>query len=388
MKKFLVLTLMMLLGMSLMASDVMISGETMFKFWSDLDEEYLQDGDVEVIFKADVDDYNSILIDLEATGAGPDIVVDEGRFTTEVGKYAGLEDMGVSITVMWGYMEYENAQLASVTEYGKEEVWDFDAEDWAVNIDVGIMDTVHIEYAVSPNPADLSMIVGVYGGVDPVNVEVYYTRERQDGELNDLELADALALGIPEVAAGVGDEDFNGSIGVGANFAMDVMPGMFGFELGANFYYALSEDIETDEDEPGVKYAWGVGLATDILEMAYVDIGAAGWEDAIFAIAFAALGINYQDLVGVDLGVGLTIDPDYWEEVLDEVDVSVWTQVGAAKFRIGWLMHADQSGSVADAFDGAKFGNFFSGLRCPDADLCNPADIENGVVYFEGDLDY
>ena len=380
MKKFLVLTIMMLLGMSLMASDITFSGETMYKFWSDLDENYFQDGDVEFIIKATVDDYNSVVVDLEADGAA-NVVVDDGYFTSEIGKYAGLEDMGVSITVNWGFFEWQNAQLASVTEYGKEEVWDFDSTDWAVNVDVGIMDTVHIEYAVSPDPADLRMIAGIYGGVDPIMIEVYYTRDAQDGSL---EAAAPVAASL----GGSGDEDFNGSIGVGANFAMDVMPGTFGFELGANFYYSLNEDYETDEGEPGVKYAWGVGIATDVMDMAYVDLGVAGWEDAMLAVVFAALGINYQDMVGVDAGIGLTPDTDYWEEVLDEVDISVWTKVGAAKFRIGWLMHADQLGGGYDAVDGAKFGNFFGGLMCPDADECNPAETENGVIYLEGDLDY
>jgi hypothetical protein len=348
-----------------MASDVTIGGEVMYKWWTDADSEYLGDTDAELLVTAVVDDYNTAKLDWEAVNDADTLQIDESYFTTEWGKYLGTEDMGVTITTYWGYNEWMNAQYGEVTEYGDEEAFDFDDEAWSANIDVGIMDVVHVEYAISPNPAGVAnSLVGVYGGMDPIHVEVYYSREEALYE--------------------------DGEIGVAVNFAMDIMPGMFGLEVGASFVYDLDEDVEAADDyATPPKYALGVGIATDIMDgTAYVDLGFYGTDENIFSVAFAAVGANYEGMVGVDLGVGLTLNDDIWDEVLDEIDVYVWTKIGAAKFGVGYLLHADQTGNpLAVAFFDPN-GNFFGGLNCPDADLCNPATVENGVIYFSGELDF
>ena len=355
---FLTMTALLVCSLSAMASDVTVGGEVMYLFYTDIDSVYLGDEDAELLVTAVVDDYNSAKLDWEHDGTGGDgLAIDEAYFTTEWGKYLGLEDMGVTITTIWGYNEYQNAQYHDVTEYGEEEVWDFDSESWMVNIDVGIMDMVHIEYAVTPDPAvDANTMFGVYGGVDPIHVEVYVMRE---GEL--FEKAD---------------------VGVALNFAMDIAPGMFGLEVGVGFLYDLDEDKEAADDYvTGRKYQLGVGIATDIMDgTAYLDLGFRGHDENIFAVAFAALGANYNGIVGVDLGVGLTLNEDEWAETLDEIDAYVWTKVGAAKFGVGYVTHADQGGGVGS--------NNFGGLNCSDADLCDPAAIENGIVYFSGELDF
>jgi hypothetical protein len=363
MKRVLFLTLVALLvsSLSVMASDVTFSGETMLTFWTDMETEYLEDGDAELIVTAVVDDYNTAKLDIEAghenvaddLRTGDALQIDEAYFTTEWGKYLGTEDMGITITTYWGYNEWMNAQTGEITEYGEEEVYDFDDENWSVNIDVGIMDVVHIEYAVSPDPADLNTIIGLYGGMDPIHAEVYFARE--------------------------GEEYDKGELGLAVAFGMDIMPGMFGLEVAASFLYDIDSDIDVDADDGILKYAYGVGVATDIMDgTAYVDLGVLGWDDSMLFIAFAAVGVNYEDMVGFDVGVGLTLDSDFYDEVFDELDLYVWTKAGAAKFGVGYLRHADQG----------AIGNYFSGLRCPDADLCDPAVVENGVVYFSGELDF
>jgi hypothetical protein len=387
MKKILVLTLMMLLGMYVMASDVTISGETLLEFYFDYDggdSVYIQNGDVEVIVKAVVDDYNTAQVDMEAANTD-NVVIDEGFFTSEVGKYAGLEDMGVSLTVRFGYEEWMNPQIASVTAHGDDEAYDFDDEIWGFDIVLGIMDMVDVMVALGPDPAEKFLIAGVTATIDPVQAQLFYTREAQDGEIE----VDSSAALVGVDPSGVGDPDYEGSIGAAIVFGMDVMPGMFAFDLAASFYYSLNTDIETGDDEPGIKYSYGVGLATDIMEMLYIDAGVRGWEDAMLAAVFIAGGIDYQGLVGVDLGLVLTLDEDWFPETFDEFDGSVWAKVGAAKFRIGFLFHGDQTGGGYDLFDGAtESGNFSDGLNCPDADLCTPVDAEGGVIYISGELDF
>ncbi len=346
MKKILVLTMMVMLvaSMSVMASDVTVSGETLFEWYQDMDTIYEGNGDGELKATAVVDDYNTSIVLIEAVAG--DMMLKDAYFTTALGKYFGVEDMGVTITLNWGIWEWANAEYAKITGYENEAVWDAKARNWAFNVDVGIMDIVNIEAAMAPEPGVSEMMIGAYGGMDPVHVEVYYTQE-----------GNALDMGI---------------VGIGANFAMDIMPDMYAFELGLAFKYNMDSDA-LDGDQ----YALGFGLVNTIMEMVYVNIGIAGTDDAILGLLWFELGVDYESMVGVDVGVGMIMDDSLAPETLDEVDFSVWTKVGAAKFRIGYVMVTEDNGLTG----------YYEGLNAPgDADF-DPA-ISGGCVYFSGDLDF
>ena len=355
MKKILVLTVMLMLvaSMSVMAADdVTITGEVHYDWLSDMDTQYAYDSDAELVITAVVDEFNTAVVDFDYAQDSPastsNIQLDKAYFTTAIGKFAGLEDMGVTITTVWGWQEWANAEYAKITGYEEEAVWDAKAENWQVNIDVGIMDMVHIEAAFMPaDDVDNELMFGAYGGVDPIHVEVYYSQE-----------------GAKELGEGI--------VGVGANFGMDVMPGMFAFELGLAFGYNMLSDAPDYE-----QYALGVGLATTIMEMAYLNVGFAGNDQTIFSLLWFELGAAYEDMVGADLGVGMTMDDDFFSEVMDELDVSVWVAVGKAKFRVGYVMHAEQDLGV----------NYYEGLNAP-ADAAFDPTVSSGVVYFSGDLDF
>jgi hypothetical protein len=389
MKKTLVLALMVLVvaSMSVMAGDLTVSGEALYEFYHDFDSVYGYNGDGEIQVLMVVDDFNTAKVMFEYTENGDDgtggagtagasgnvINLDEANFTTALGKYLGLEEMGVTVTLIWGYQEWNNAEYSKVTIYEDEETWDANDENWGIDLDVGIMDMVHVEAAFMPEPEQHEMMFGVYGGVDPVHVEVYYDRN-----------------GAMELEGGL--------IGLGVNFAMDVMPGMFAFELGVGFAYYLDPDVEADDDIPppavcgpleditGIagttKYDLGVGLHMDIMDMLYAEVGFRGTDDSIFMVMWFAVGGGYEGIVGVDIGVGLTMDDDYWEDVMDEVDISVWTNVGAAKFRVGYLLHAVQWDIPGTPT------NYFMALKAPNDGNYDPTAAENGVVYFAGELDY
>jgi hypothetical protein len=368
MKKFLVLTLMLLLGMSVMASDVTISGETLFEWFQDFEAEYQYNADAELVVKAVVDDYNTANVDFDyaqdAAGTASMITLDRAYFVTAIGKYAGLEEMGVTIDLTWGYNEYDNESYAQITQYEIEDIWEAKYEEWGFGVDVGVMDMVHFEVTMAPQPNNnngengaLETTIGAYGGMDPVWVEVYYDR------------------------GGGGFEQ--GDIGFTALFGMDVMPGMFAFKVQASFAYNLDEEVEADDGLYANfgsydKYGWSAAVATDIMEMAYVDVGVIGVDDSMFMLLFFNAGIGYMDMVGVDLGVGIVLDDELVEEAIDEIEASVWTKVGAAKFRIGFERHADQKGGP----------NVYKGVYTPSDGDYDYTGVENGVIFISGELDY
>ena len=364
MKKILVLTMMVLLvtSMSVMASDLTISGENLFEWFGDLATEYQYNGDAELVVKAVVDDYNTGNLDIDyaqdATGTASMITLDRGYFTTALGKYVGLEEMGVTIELTWGYNEFDDPSYAQIDGYELADIWEAKYEDWGVGVDVGIMDVVHVEITSAPMPGANETTFGLYGGMDPVWVSVYYDRG------GDVDLA-------------------NGNIGFTALFGMDVMPGMFAFKVQGSFLYEMNADVEADDSlYTTIKYAWSAAVATDIMEMAYVDVSVAGTDDSMFAFLWFNVGAAYMDMVGADIGVGMTLDDEMFPDVLDEFEASVWTKVGAAKFRFGYLMHAKQYDVAGTPT------NYYKGVYAPSDGDYDPTVAENGVIFISGDLDW
>ncbi len=353
MKKILVLTMMVLLvaSMSVMASDVTITGQVEYSWFQDFGAVYDYNGDAELNFNAVVDDFNTARLEIDyAQDIGPastnKIQLDKAYITTAIGKYAGLEDMGVSITSKWGWYEWGAKDYAKITGYENEQVFDDNYENWEVNFDVGIMDMVHVVAGFAPEPDVHSNMFGAYGGMDPIHVEAYYLRE---------------------------DEGFDkADIGIGANFGMDIMPGMYAFEVGLSFDYNL------DTDAPdGQVWALGAALCNTIMDMVYLNVGMAGNDDSIFVLLWFEAGADYEGMIGADLGVGMVMDDTYAPETLDEVDVSVWTKVGAATYRLGYCMVTEDNGITG----------YYEGLNCP-ADADFDPSAASGVVYFSGVLDF
>jgi hypothetical protein len=350
-----------------MASDVTISGETLFEWFGDFGAEYQYNADAELVVKAVVDDYNTANVDFDyaqdAMGTASMITLDRGYFVTAVGKYAGVEEMGVTIDLTWGYNEFDNESYAQITVYEIADIWEAKYEAWGVGVDVGVMDMVHFEFTSAPMPGINQTTFGAYGGMDPVWVEVYYDRN-----------------GSADLA--------KGDIGFTALFGMDVMPGTFAFEVQASFAYNMDEDVDADDDiymNVGSydKYGWSAAVATTIMEMAYVDVGVIGVDDSMFMLLFFNLGASYQDMVGVDVGVGMILDDEILPEMLDEIEASVWTKVGAAKFRLGYLFHADQGDIL-----GVPVGNVYKGVYVPSDGDYDYTAAESGVIFFSGELDY
>ena len=356
MKKILVLTVMVMLvaSMSVMASDVAVSGQVQYEWAQDFDTLYDYNADAEMVATATVDDYNTAVIDFDYAQDDPastsKIQLDKAYFTTAIGKYAGLEEMGVTISLIWGWQEWSDPQYAEITGYENENVFDGQVENWQFNIDVGIMDMVHIEAAMSPGFSHGASLFGVYGGVDPVWVSVYYAQEAEAFDAGDL--------------------------GLGVNFGMDIVPGMYAFDIGVAFNYSLDSDAS---DIPGAQWQLGVGITNTIMEMVYVNLGISGNDDTILNLLWVELGADYQGVVGVDVGIGTWMHEDA-PDAIDEIDGSVWVAVGAAKFRVGYVTVSEDNQAIGG-------GDLYEGLNAP-ADADHPASVAAGVFYFSGTLDF
>jgi hypothetical protein len=355
---------MMLLGMSLMAADVTFSGQSQFEWLQDFGPEYNFNADAELVATAVFDEMNTAVIDIQYDQNLAPLVLlelDRAYFTTALGKFMGTEEMGVDVTVTWGFNEYDDPSYGQITEWENTDVWEAKFLQWGMGIDVGIMDVVNIEFATDPDPAGSDqMMFGAYGGMNPVWVSLYYDRNGQR-KLND---------GIIGAAVKVG--------------AIDIMPGMFALTAAVNGYYAMSEDIEASDDSLlTTKIEFGAAIATDIMDMLYLDVGMRGEDDSPFKLVDLAVGGNYMDTVGADIGVGMVLDEDAAPNTFDVADLSVWVMVGedpsegGAKFRLGYL-YRDKDNPTTHR----------NGLKAPADGQYNPATSESGVVYLSGTLDF
>jgi hypothetical protein len=355
MKRFLVLTLMMLLGMSLMAADVTFSGQSQFEWFQDFGPEYQYNADAELVATVVVDDYNTAKIDFQFDQDAPAALeLDRGYFETALGKFMGTEEMGVDVTLTWGYQEYDDPSYAQITEWENTDVWEAKFLEWGMGIDVGIMDVVNIEVAAAPEPGAYDLMFGAYGGMDPIHVSLYYDR---DGNAD-------LADGLIGAAVKVG--------------AIDIAPGMFALTAAVNGAYYMSEDIDaSDDDVATTKIAFGAAIATDIMDMLYVDVGLIGVDDAPLSILDFAVGGHYMEMVGADIGVGMILDDQWAPNTFDIADLSVWVMVGEAKLRVGYV-YRDKDNPVG----------IHNALKAPSDGDYNAATSESGVVYFSGTLDF
>ena len=68
------------------------------------------------------------------------------------------------------------------------------------------------------------------------------------------------------------------------------------------------------------------------------------------------------------------------EDTIDEIDFSVWTKVGAAKFRIGYVTVSEDNAALGAS--GA-----YEGLNAP-SDADHDPSVAAGVFYFSGTLDF
>jgi hypothetical protein len=358
MKKFLVLTLMMLLGMSLMAADVTTSGQVQFEWFQDFGNEYQFNADAELVATAVVDDYNTAKIDIQfdqgGTTGSDAIELDRAYFETALGKFMGTEEMGVDVELTWGFQEYDDESYGQITEWENKDVWEAKFLDWGMGIDVGIMDAVHIEFATAPMPGIYEMMFGAYGGMDPVWVQVYFSRN------GNADIAD----GFVGAAVKVGE--------------VAIMPGMFALTAAVNGAYSLNDEIDaSDDDFTTLKYAWGAAIATAIMDMLYLDVGVRGVDDSMLWALDVAAGGSYMDMVGADLGAGFILDTEVADNTFDIADVSVWCMVGDAKLRVGYV-YRDKDNPV---------GNYLA-LKAPADAIYNPVTSESGVVYLSGTLDF
>lgn len=388
MKRILFLTTMVLLvaSMSVMA-EITLSGQVQYEWYQDFKSVYGYNADAELQFDAMVDDFNTAVIKLEyqqgvydtgflfqvdpkaaVQGQNPPagwMEINKAYIDTKIGKLFGWEESGIQLNVIWGYQEFKGQEYAKITVFEDEEVWDFAAENWGIDFVLGIMNVVYLEAAIMPSPDVKEAIAGLYTTTHPVYFEAYYTAK----EASTFE---------------------NGNIGFAIQYDGSDISDAFGFKVAFGMSYALDPDIKARDDLAGTnKWLMGAGIATDIAQMFYVDVGWRGVDDIVSGVIYPGIGVNYQDFLGLDAGVSLAVDSEWFDSLLDEFDVSGWIKIGATVFRVGYAYHGyNKSSKFNHTGGGNPYGNISKGLKCPSDCDFDPTVANNGVAYFSGTLDF
>jgi len=342
MKKLLVLSALLgLLALPMFASDVTLGGDLTYGYIGDFGDTYWRTTTITTDFKAAVDDYNSLVIEmdwLDATNAPDKAVV-----TTDVGMWLGLP---VGLKVLWGWDDPDANEFQSVSGYGNEEVFDLSLGDsWCLDFLLSAS-FFEIELAMTPTGAAFDTATDALGPVagaagellaglavkEPIpglNVEVYYF---QNGAAYD-----AFDQGLVAFDAGYSAE-FSG-------FALDV---------GAGFVYDMA-------DAPAHDWLYGVGLSGSY-SIATLTVGLDGNADDILNSVSATAVVAPIDML--DIYAAMWYDMANSDMV--EVDLGVNAHMGATQLYVGYLI---DNGAGGDNYNA-------------------PPGVGDNAAYFKFDIDY
>jgi hypothetical protein len=340
MKKLLVLSALLgLLALPMFASDITFGGDLTFGSISDFGDNYYRTTTITTDIKATVDDYNSLVIEmdwLDATNAPDKAVV-----TTDVGMWLGLP---VGLKVLWGWDDPDANEFQSVSGYGNEEVFDLSLGDsWCLDFLLSAS-FFEIELAMTPTGATFDpvgtpaageageLLVGlaVKEPIPGLNAEVYYF---QNGAAYD-----AFDQGLVAFDAGYSAE-FSG-------FALDA---------GAGFVYDMA-------DTPVHDWLYGVGLSGSY-SIATLTVGLDGNADDILNSVSATVVVAPIDML--DIYAGLWYDMAVAEELV-EADLGLNMHMGATELYLGYLV---DNGSGGDNYNA-------------------PPGIGDSGAYFKFDINY
>jgi hypothetical protein len=317
MKKLLVLSVLVgLMALPMFASDITFGGDMTYAFIGDFGDTFNDTQTVTVDIKGTVDDYNSLVIEIDALAAGGVGSPDRAVVTTDVGMWLGLP---VGLSVTWGWDDPDVNEFQGVSAYSNEEVLDVsNGDDWMLNFLLSAS-FFEVELAFTPGIAGGATNGEILAGVavkEPIpgmNAELYYWQ----GDV---------------AAVDVYDE---GWILFDAGYAGDF--GGFGLAAGAGFAYPL---LDTND------WNFGVGLS-GTYDMATVTVGIDGNETDTLSGLSASAVVAPIDML--DIYAGLAYDMAGSE--LEEVDLGINAHVGAVEVYLGYLIDGDSVGVAGDNFN-------------------------------------
>jgi hypothetical protein len=288
------------------ASDITFGGDLTFGFIGDFGDNEAEAGTITVDVKAAIDDYNSLVIEMDLLDADVG-TPDKAVVTTDIGGWLGLP---VGLTTNWGWDDPDANEFHSVSGYGNEEVFDFSPGDYFGHQFLLSASFFEVEVAFDPagkvaatNPGKLLAGVAVKEPIPGLNAEVYYFQG-----------------GV--AAIDVFDEGF---IAFDAGYAGEF--GGIGLEAGAGFVYPL---LDTNV------WAYGVGVAASV-SMFDITVGVAGTEDDVLDNISATAEVAPVDLATIYAGVWYSMTL----EDLAEIDLGVNAHIGATELYVGYLVGSD-----------------------------------------------
>ena len=358
----------------------------------------LPGADVDLDFKVEVDEINTVVINLEqapstpavtkieASGTAPSstqtgltvtttkdgtpfVKVADAYWDTDLAAAFGLE--GLTVTTRIGYWESANYNVSNVTGIGFENVAKTDERNAAIQLEVGMADLVNLRFVAIPGNAPgknkydqdrdgLDGLIAAKSAVGPVSVELFYTS-------------------FGDQAPG------NGEIGFGAAYSQELVPGLLDLSVGADVEYDLNPakyNNPANSLETELMYGFGVsaglldGLATlgistkaaKFKDSDKVFVRTKGGRDATakaeelskYDFMPYGLGVDLNvaptDFLGFDIATAFGLD-DRFATPLQYSEFSVYLKAGAAMVRVGYAYYNDDSKKLKDRvgfIDGTK----------------------------------
>ncbi len=365
MKKIIVLTMLVLLAIGMPVVAVDFGGDFNIEAGSNFKEGYVDKFDFSLDVSQAVDDYNTVSFEFELdhlgyTGAAAALtayigVVDNPKLVTDLGAALGLPDV-VGVVVTSGVFESANQEFPEITGYEiVEDIASVEADlHGGGELLLTFADLVNVQLASDFDGAAKNWIVGSYGTFGPVSAEVFYACE-----------GDALA---------------DGKLIVDAVFSQEL--GIVALDAGGGFWYNLAGD--EDAAVPTREWMYGVGVAAtaDVGIDIGGGVGVAGTsaEDYILEAVVIELNVNPLEDLGIDVGLVLnTYTKPTGDDtpMLDHIDFSVYKNIGAAEYRVGYLYAGDEPAKYAAGTGTAK-------LNAP----MSATAIDGGGFYLVVDIDY
>ena len=311
MKKIAIVLLMALALVSMATAQAVVSGEFEYGMMTNADQFTQEFDKLEVDINADLDEYNSFSMEIEApsaanlAGFNGYLDVTWATVTTDWGM---LLDLPVGVSTTLGYNDFSYGDEIGVTGWGLEDMGGLGLnKEGAMKVDITASEMISLMAAAAFDPEKTAtdtydMVFGATVNVAPATIIVDYA--------------------IVDDKASFGTEAWAG-FALGGDMTLDA---------GGSFTYDM--DAET--------YVYGFGAGFGVAG-AVLGVSFDGNDDV--AIQDLGFDVNYGLTDEVSADVGVLYDVDGSE--LYGVDFSVAYAAGAVSYRLGYL-YSDGMGGDAN----------------------------------------
>lgn len=325
--------LVMALALPAMADPVAVTGDMTVGWIGDFGTSTGFTGDVNLYFKAKVDDFNNVAVtvgralktfvtgvdftaDTSTTASFEDMVLDALTLTTDVGKYLKIDPKMVAWTVTTGYTSAADNSYVSQSGYGVEDVGGAGtATGWMGWMWFKFVDLVQVKFGILPTTiitgGPVDMIVGAYlskalGTIGTLNAEAFWDNA------DELVVADARFDLTPAKDV---------TIGIGAGMKYDITaPASYAIGASLKGKYGTMGDLAVGYTYASAAADYLAAQATisalqpfDIYAGLKLDLSGGGASVFHSADVAAKLNLGNADIyVGYSLGNGVVAPTVRW----------------------------------------------------------------------------